>query len=523
MLGEHAKKEMVTGEKPATSHGKAPSRESRNKKKEESPPHKSHRSGDNKKKMKKVVYYETDSSLPSTSGSDASFVTSKRHERKKFSKIPLCYLRISKRTPLLSVPLDKPPMFDGEDYNMWSDKMRHHLTSLHTSIWDVVEIGVQVPSPGDEDYDSDEVAQIRHFNSQATTILLASLSREEYNKVQGLKSAKEIWDVLKTAHEGDEVTKITKRETIEGELDRFMLNQGEDPQAMYSRLKTLVNQVRNLRSTKWDDHEMVKVILRSLVFLNPTQVQLIRGDPRYKLMSPEEVIGKFVSFELMIKGSKKIIEQDTSSTPEAQSVAFKAAEEKKEESTSSRPPIDASKLDNEEMALIIKSFCQILKQRRGKDYKPRSKKVCYKCGKPGHFIAKCPLSSDSDRDNDKRGKKKEKKRYYKKKGGDAHVCREWDSDESSTDSSSDEDAANIAINKGLLFPNVGHKCLMAKDGKKKVKSRSSTKYATSSDEDNSSNDEDNLLTLFANLNMQQKEKLNELISAIHEKDELLDS
>jgi hypothetical protein len=307
--------------------------------------------------------------------------------------------------------------------------------------------------------------------------------------VQGLKSAKKIWDVLKTAHEGDEVTKTTKRETIEGELDRFMLHQGEEPQAMYNRLKTLVNQVRNLGSTKWDDHEMVKVILRSLVFLNPTQVQLIRGDPRYKLMSLEKVIGKFVSFELMIKGSKKIIEQGASSTPKMQPVAFKATEEKKEESTSSRLPIDASKLDNEEMALIIKSFRQILKQRRGKDFKPRSKKVCYKCGKPGHFIAKCPLSSDSGRDNDKRGKKKEKKRYYKKKGGDAHVCQEWDSNESSTDSSSDEDAANITINKGLLFPNVGHKCLMAKDDKrKKVKSRASTKYATSSDEASSSDD-----------------------------------
>ena len=54
-----------------------------------------------------------------------------------------------------------------------------------------------------------------------------------------------------------------------------------------------------------------------------------------------------------------------------------------------------------------------------------------------------------------------------KKGGDAHICREWDSDESSTDSSSDEDAANIAINKGLLFPNVDHKCLMANDGKRR--------------------------------------------------------
>jgi hypothetical protein len=378
---------------------------------------------------------------------------------------------------------------------------------------------------GDKDYDSDEVAQIRHFNSQATTILLAYLSREEYNKVHGLETAKQIWDVLKTAHEGDEVTKITKRETIEGELDRFVLNHGEEPQAMYNQLKTMVNQVRNLESTKWDGHEMVKVILRSLVFRNPTQVQLIRGDPRYKLISPEEVIGKFVSFELMIKGSKQIVnlEQGGTSTPEVQPVAFKATEEKKDESTSSRLPIDASKLDNEEMALIIKSFRQILKQRRGKDYKPRSKRVCYKCGKPGHFIAKCPMSSDSDRDNDKKGRKKEKKKYYKKKGGDAHMCREWDSDMSSTDSSSDEDVANIIVNKGLLFPNVGHKCLIAKDDKKKVKSRASTKYTTSSDEGSSSEDEDNLFILFANLNMQQKEKLNELIGAIHEKDGLLDS
>jgi hypothetical protein len=258
-------------------------------------------------------------------------------------------------------------------------------------------------------------------------------------------------------------------------------------------------------------------------FFNPTQVQLIRGDPTYKLMSPEEVIGKFVSFELMIKGSKKIIEQGTSSTPNAQPVAFKATEEKKEESISSRQPIDASKLDNEEMAHIIKSFRQILKQRRGKDYKPRSKKVCYKYGKPGHFIEKCPLSSDSDSGDDKKGKRKDKKRYHKKRGGDAHVCREWDSEESSSDSSSDEDAANIAVTKGLLFPNVGHKCLMAKDGKKKkVKSKSSTRYESSSD-DNASDKEDNLRTLFANLNMQQKEKLNKLISVIHEKDDLLDS
>jgi hypothetical protein len=182
---------------------------------------------------------------------------------------------------------------------------------------------------------------------------------------------------------------------IEGELGRFILNKGEEQQATYNRLKTMVNQVRNLGSTKWDDHEMVKVILRFLVFCNPTQVQLIYGDPRYKLMSLEEVIDKFVSFELMIKDSKHIVnlEQGATSTPKVQPVAFKVTEEK-EEFTPSRLPIDASKLDNEEMTLIIKSFHQMLKQRRGKDYKPRSKRVCYCCGKSGHFIAKCPISSE---------------------------------------------------------------------------------------------------------------------------------
>jgi hypothetical protein len=333
---------MTGGDKSANS-GRTHSRESGHKHKEESASSiKSQWRGDKKKKMKKVVYYETDSSSPSTSRSESTSVTSKRHERKKYSKMPLRYPRISKHTPLLSVPLGKPPFFYGEDYCMWSDKMRHHLTSLHKSIWDIVEYVAQVPKVGDKDYDSDEADQIRHFNSQATTILLASLCREEYNKVQGLKTTKEIWDVLKTAHEGDEVTKITKRETIKGELGRFVLNQGEEPQAMYNRLKTLVNQVRNLGSTKWDDHEIVKVILRSLVFRNPTQVQLIRGDPRYKLMSPKEVIGKFVSFELMIKGSKQIVEQGGTSTPEVQPVAFKATEEKKEESTST-PPSSATR------------------------------------------------------------------------------------------------------------------------------------------------------------------------------------
>jgi hypothetical protein len=102
------------------------------------------------------------------------------------------------------------------------------------------------------------------------------------------------------------------------------------------------------------------------------------------------------------------------------------------------------------MTLIIKSFRQIL---LGNDQKSYSKRVYNGCGKSGHYIAKCPYASYSDRDEDKKGKKKmEKKYYHKKKGDEAHAVREWGFDVISTDSSDDEDATNFVINKVLLSP-----------------------------------------------------------------------
>jgi hypothetical protein len=140
MSRDHAKREIMTSEKAASS-GRTLSRESGNKHNEESSSSiRSHRRGDKNKKMKKVVYYETDSLSPSTSSFELT-TTSKRHEHKKYCKMPLRYSRISKRAPLPSVPLGKPLYFDSEDYCMWSDKMRHHLTSLHESIWDIIEFG----------------------------------------------------------------------------------------------------------------------------------------------------------------------------------------------------------------------------------------------------------------------------------------------------------------------------------------------------------------------------------------------
>jgi hypothetical protein len=141
--------------------------------------------------------------------------------------------------------------------------MYSHLYSLHPSIWDIVENIMQIPNIDDENYNVVKVEEIIHRNSQATTVLLDFLCREEYNKVDDLENAKEIRNTLKVAHEGNKMTRITEMEPIEGEHGRFAIKNGEGPQEIYNNLKSLVNQVHNYGNKKWMEHEVIRLILRS--------------------------------------------------------------------------------------------------------------------------------------------------------------------------------------------------------------------------------------------------------------------
>jgi hypothetical protein len=53
--------------------------------------------------------------------------------------------------------------------------MKSCLYSSHPSIFDIIEIGMEIPEVDDENYTLVEVEEIIHYNSQATTVLLASL------------------------------------------------------------------------------------------------------------------------------------------------------------------------------------------------------------------------------------------------------------------------------------------------------------------------------------------------------------
>jgi hypothetical protein len=80
----------------------------------------------------------------------------------------------------------------------------------------------------------------------------------------------------------------------------------EGIQEVYNRLKGLVNQIHNLGSKKWTNHEVVKLMLRLFTSHNATLVSLVHVNPRHMKMSPEEVLGKFLRHEMMVRDSKYI-------------------------------------------------------------------------------------------------------------------------------------------------------------------------------------------------------------------------
>jgi hypothetical protein len=69
---------------------------------------------------------------------------------------------------------------------------------------------------------------------------------------------------------------ITKMELVEGELGRFSMKRGEEPTETYNRLKTLVNKIWSYGSTRWMDHDVVRLMLSSFTVIDPHAKEILR-------------------------------------------------------------------------------------------------------------------------------------------------------------------------------------------------------------------------------------------------------
>src|SRR5438105_3008948 len=360
--------------------------------------------------MKKMEKEETPSTSPK------KFDSSKQQE---YTQNSFDYSRMQGNfsSNFISVPLGKTPLLDGLNYADWVNKMKMHLIALHPSLWEVVNVGVRMPKTGEEM--TPEMMVDLHRNAQATSVILSSLSQEEFNKVNGLEVAKDIWDTLQVSHEGDHKAKLGKIELLEGELKEFVMLKGETLQGLFDRLMVIINKMRALGCEDWDDHKVIRRFLRAYQVKNMGLAQMIRDRNDYDEMKPHTLLGKLEQHEMTEQAAIKAAERVPNAVMPnivgaSKGVALKATNEdeynnqsksRSNKTSKSKEVVDESSTsedessndDDQDVAMFIKSFKRIIKggnkfrRNFGDKQKGRNKKrPCYECSEIEHFIAECP-------------------------------------------------------------------------------------------------------------------------------------
>ncbi|XP_070044693.1 uncharacterized protein [Nicotiana tomentosiformis] len=105
----------------------------------------------------------------------------------------------------------RPPLFNGQYYSWWKNRMRDHIQGEDYELWDIAisgplatlkenTEGVDVPKTR-ADCTAKDLKKWEK-NAKAKKRLVCGLGPDEYSRIQGCATAKQIWDTLQVAHEG---------------------------------------------------------------------------------------------------------------------------------------------------------------------------------------------------------------------------------------------------------------------------------------------------------------------------------
>ncbi|XP_069144342.1 uncharacterized protein [Solanum lycopersicum] len=251
-----------------------------------------------------------------------------------------------------------------------------------------------VPKPRQK-YDEADRKKIEK-GYKAKTLLVCGIGPDELNRVSAYESAKKIWDCLKTAHEGTEQVKESKIDMLTSSHENFKMKEGETVHDMFTKLSSITNELRSL-GEPISMTKQVRKVLRILPKSWESKVDDIIEAKDLKVLTMDALIGNLKTHEMNrnYNSSKKEAKKDKSLM-----LKYKSYE-------------DSS---DDDMTYLISRFQKIV--RKNKVYKRGTNgtrnatqgDTCYKCGKAGNFLRKCPLLKNENKEHHKPRNDKENRR-----------------------------------------------------------------------------------------------------------------
>ena len=124
---------------------------------------------------------------------------------------------------------------------------------------------------------------------KAKKLLVCGIGAEKYNCISACESAKEIWDGLRTAHEGIDQAKESKVDMLTSQNENFRMKQGEIIHDIYTKLSSITNKLRSLREPIRTSKQ-VSNVLRILLESSESKVDAITKAKDLKVLTMHALI-----------------------------------------------------------------------------------------------------------------------------------------------------------------------------------------------------------------------------------------
>ncbi|XP_062188979.1 uncharacterized protein LOC133892311 [Phragmites australis] len=173
------------------------------------------------------------------------------------------------------------PLLSSTNYTAWAIKVEAILDAQ--GLWEVVN-----PAKG-------EVADARK-DKTARAQLLQALPEDILMQVSQKKTAKELWDSLKTRFVGADRVKAARLSTLKGEFDLLRMKEGEPLDDYAGKISGMAARYANLGATL-DDSAMVKKLLDTVPDRLYPVVAGIEQFCDVEKMPFEEALGRLKAFD----------------------------------------------------------------------------------------------------------------------------------------------------------------------------------------------------------------------------------
>ncbi|GKB92074.1 zinc finger, CCHC-type containing protein [Tanacetum coccineum] len=258
-----------------------------------------------------------------------------------------------KEVSTTSTPQFQCPMLKPTNYSLWAIRMQIILEA--NGLWEMIEPSETTKSDNKKD-------------KTAIAFLFQSLPEEQLLQITKHKTAKAIWDALKTRYMGEQRVQQARLQTLKSDFEMLQMKEDETIDSFTGKLTTLANKAAGLGHTFEDP-----TLVRKLLNVVPDKfLQIVASIEQYSdldEMTLEEVIGRLKTYEERIKHKK------------------------------------GRQVDNQEKLMFTRHDSRGKNFRgrgRGKhkfshnnnhdrkSYHDSSKPQCYRCGKTGHIAPNCP-------------------------------------------------------------------------------------------------------------------------------------